>query len=149
MENCFICLNMCKDRVCPTCNCYAHFKCWVKYTRSTSTEDKSFSKCPICKIQIEYHKSVTRKDTKKERIGNEIETIKNLLLKCNTCNNLEERMEIVLTIFNYYDHNRIALNHSKALSDIVSKKLHEFYITHNWRSANFYHLRLFGTHISR
>jgi len=76
-ESCFICLEETSERVCNTCRCYAHKKCFYEYInknfkiigeieRNNSYIDLSIYGeifCPICKIKLKHNKPLTRNDT--------------------------------------------------------------------------------------
>jgi hypothetical protein len=73
--DCFICLNDTRNKVCSTCNCFCHPKCWGKYVKEKTDvvtyiypkkimmKYHLYVKCPICKTQIGNVKPLTRSDT--------------------------------------------------------------------------------------
>ena len=75
---CFVCLDYTCNKVCGTCECYAHPKCWGQYIKNNielSTyifnnfyEVISKINCPICKTINNNSRRLTRNDTILSRI---------------------------------------------------------------------------------
>ena len=74
-RDCFVCLSKSTNKICTTCKCYAHSKCWGEYLQNTTCVVTSVyedsieiytpynSKCPHCRSNIKNVKPTTRSDT--------------------------------------------------------------------------------------
>lgn len=151
-NNCFICLNSCTNKVCPTCTCVAHPKCWGKYvnneyyTYSTIINAQLVVitpydlECPICKSDILYTKPLTRSAA---RDGEErfIKMFMYSYFKAlSTIQNPNYAEEYLTFILKFIIPRRKFWIDNKNLVNIVKSALHDMSW---WNMSNFYHLEIF------
>lgn len=149
---CFICLDFSPNKVCNTCECYAHPKCWGKYLESnikfsTFIFDSSYSvvskiSCPICKTANINPKRLTRSDTVMSRL-----TILNLdiMMYFEILNDENENI-IYDNIFKIVAKNKDLLKRSESLDNFVKKRLNGLYHD-GWKQANIHYLKIYGEQV--
>ena len=150
---CFICLDYTPNKVCGTCECYAHPKCWGKYIQNNieiSTlifnnfyEIISRINCPICKTINNNAKLLTRNDTILPRMAMlNLEIIFNLEIVTNDNEDI-----IYDNIFKIIDENKNLIKKCESLDNFVQKKLINLY-NDGWKKANIHHLKIYGKQIT-
>ena len=160
-NSCFLCLEKCKQKICPNCECYCHSKCYGRYLHAKThiytivLHDNKIRlstpysvMCPQCRKQIYNVKPITRSNTKLGRKMLIIKTIKNTF--SNVSLNTHSKQEIV-SKFRYLC-SKILLLKEIIFEDlrfvkIISEKLTELYYDFDWKCANIYHILLYGIHI--
>lgn len=158
-RDCFLCLDTTKNKVCTTCECYAHYSCWGKYVNNytnviTYIYDEEiiitvplYIKCPQCSGDIGNLKPITRSDT---RFGRR--TI--LRLRCQHMfeaaempENVSKRFAIFRNIFEIIAQNKNLLRGGRSLKNMIKLKLLVLHNSGEWKFANFYYLKIFGKQI--
>lgn len=156
MSNCFVCLNKCKNKICPTCQCFAHPKCWGEYLQH-STDVVTYiypthiiistpfnTVCPQCKSKINTVKSTTRSETAYARKTAVISTYKNMLYYIDLVENQEERNELLKISWSFFQENKNLILADEELTKILQEKLAQLYTFYDWSSANLYYFNIFG-----
>ena len=157
MENnrCFVCLNKSCNKVCSTCKCFAHPKCWGNYlknicgtTRPVYNEpgliiiDIPYSvSCPQCRNNIFNVKPVTRSDTKFARYELLLENLDTMIDTINNCSNIADKDDILRDIFDTVIKNKKFILHEPKLVKVFNEKLKELYMC-NWYPSNLYYYML-------
>ena len=128
-NTCFLCLDIANNKVCKTCKCYAHAKCWGEYLHDQSriitlVYDTYCSilsplsvKCPSCRGKIKNVKPLTRSDTKSGRNFALHVKIEQTVDDLSTTNDIYKKKEMISNLFN------ILLNNITLHSDNPSYKL--------------------------
>ena len=159
MPNCFVCLNECRRKVCPRCECYAHSKCWGQYLKSSTGPRTEIAPdrvviytpwsaaCPQCRGRIMNVKPTTRSDT---IIGRKIATIidyTSFLTALDYEMDRDERYELYTTVLDAMITNKTVVRKNKVLSSMLKSRLRNLYTEDGWLAANIYHHNLFGVQI--
>ena len=161
MQTCFVCLEACNTRVCSTCKCYAHSKCWGKYVQSRAkshtvvTADKVIlftpwsAECPQCRGRIVNVKPVTRSDTDLGRymvIALDYYSFLAALEEIE-CDDVEGRFTLYSTLLSAMIKHKAIIRSDDDITCILKNELRVMYKQDNWAAANLYHMQLFGTQI--
>jgi len=159
MADCFICLNKSTNRVCSTCKCFAHPKCWGEYLQN-STEVYTYVfpnqvvistplglQCPQCRQNINNIKPITRSDTIFARSIVIVNNYNNILLAADLLSTFEEKWDIFDILFDGLLENKGLIVKEAEYLTVLSNKLKELYTLYDWKKANLYHLELIGTQI--
>ena len=156
MSNCFVCLNKCKNKICPTCQCFAHPKCWGEYLQHSTDVityiypthiiiSTPFSTvCPQCKSNINTVKSTTRSETVFARKTAVISYYKNMLYHIDLATNHEERNSLLKVSWGFFQEQKNLILADKELTKILKEKLVQLYTFYDWDSANLYYFNIFG-----
>lgn len=157
MSKCFLCLEKASRKICPTCKCCAHDKCWGEYlqnkvkTRTYFSEEKVIVispwsvACPQCRGPILNVKPVTRSDTS---LGRKIAIVLDYISFLEALdNNSEDKYELYIKLLKVMLENRSIVLDNKILCAKLKLRLSELYINEHWKPANLYHHRLFGIQI--
>ena len=156
-----MCLEKCSNRICPTCRCYAHKKCWGKYLQnSTGTHTEVDvdtvivftpwnARCPQCRGRINNVKPVTRSDT---HLGRTLSIIINYcsflsMIEEEEYDSREEKFALYSKLLNIMLEHKAIIRANDALSTIWKNKLYRLYTEENWTAANIYHYDLFKEQI--
>lgn len=154
-DKCFMCLNNTSNKICSTCNCFCHPKCWGKYLQNITTITTIIypnhcsimvpysTECPICKKDIGNVKSLTRNDTYIGRKQYFTMNIRNTLLHIKLSPDIETKEKLAKLIFNLIIDNKKMMKDC-GLENVVKDLLNHLYHNKNWTPANIYHLRIFG-----
>ena len=133
-DNCFVCLEKCKNRICSTCSCRAHKKCLGKYIKASDRNQTP--KCPVCKNELEkYKRPTTRLSTEKNRWNEFKETIRYLLFHIERADSQNER-QIAKIMFDFtYENRYLVKKKSKKLLDTIVHRLKYLYTENRWGYA--------------
>jgi hypothetical protein len=155
-NNCFVCLENTKNKVCHICNCYAHPKCFGKYINknliieiitSRLRDNKYFIDahvhCPICKTISNNNRRITRDATAHGRLIILFHDIGAWLDLVNENNKDNIYEEVYKTILNHKE----LIYKDKDLYLLVKDRLKEQYYEDNWKNANMYYYQLYGEQI--
>jgi hypothetical protein len=106
-----------------------------------------YAKCPQCSGDIANVKSVTRSDT---RFGRQTF----LRIRCqymfayaDSTADIFKRSAIFRNIFETISHNKNLFRSGSAFKKMIKIKLISLHNSGHWKSANFYHLKIFGKQI--
>jgi hypothetical protein len=106
-----------------------------------------YAKCPQCSGDIANVKSVTRSDT---RFGRQTF----LRIRCqymfayaDSTADIVKRSAIFRNIFETISHNKNLFRAGSAFRKMIKIKLISLHNSGHWKSANFYHLKIFGKQI--
>ena len=158
-RDCFVCLNNTKNKVCTTCECYAHYSCWGKYLKNftnvkTYISDQEmlitvplYAKCPQCNGYIGNLKPTTRSDT---RFGRQIILrliCQDMMYDAEMTQDRIKRTSIFRKMFEMIACNKILLRRAQIFKNMIRTKLLFLYDSGEWKSANFYYLKIFGKQI--
>ena len=158
-SDCFVCLNSTKNKVCTTCECYAHYHCWGKYLKNYTNvityiyEQQIlitvplYAKCPQCSGNIANVKVVTRSDTRFGRRNFLRIRCQNMFAYADSTGDLVKRSAIFRNIFETISHNKNLLRGGGEFRKMIRIKLISLHNSGDWESANFYHLKIFGKQI--
>lgn len=157
-SNCFVCLKSTRNRVCRTCRCSAHPRCWGEYVNKSSlvltylfpskvlvTSPLSV-KCPECRGRISTVKPVTRSDTAFARYVALISEYITILDELAMAGNSQMRDELLHELFRDLVSNHQLLK-GTSINEAVRQRLIDLYRDQNWKAANLYYLSLFGSQI--
>lgn len=162
MSNCFVCLSKTTNRVCPTCQCYAHPSCWGNYLKSIdklvilSNDDmlamlfKNSHECPICKTELKAMPNVTRKRTEKFRLTCAyIDMVDGIQYadEDNLC--CHEKSERYHTLMRTFKRAKRFIKKDQNAVKQIKQELSRLYYNEGWKPANHYHMDLFGKQISK
>ena len=156
MSICFLCLNKCTNKICPTCQCFAHPKCWGEYLQH-NTDIVTYiyptyiiistpfnTECPQCRGDINTVKSTTRSETAFARKTAVISHYKNMLYQIELATNLEERNKLLKDTCEYFQEQKNLIRADEELTKILQEKLVQLFINYKWNDANIYYLNMFG-----
>jgi len=158
-ESCFICLEETTERICSTCKCYAHQKCFYKYVNknfkiSGEIEYSNTSimlsvggdlYCPICNIKLKYNKPLTRNDTFYFRNIFLIDSLDYFFIKIITENNTYILEEYLNKICKLLIRNKNIVKKDKILSYAIKKNLSQ--LKDCWKPSNIYYYQIFDKQI--
>lgn len=158
-ENCFLCLNNTKNKICPRCSCSACPGCWGKYLMETTDVFTIIypnkcsilmpytTVCPVCKERIKNIKPLTRSDTLFGRQQAFMINIRDILFSLDATIDPLERREIIRKFFNMVVDNKVIVLKNTSFTNIIKNRLEYIYKEENFVEANIFHLRLFGSQI--
>ena len=158
-RDCFLCLNTTKNKVCTTCECYAHHRCWGKYLKNythvtTYIYEQEilitvplYAKCPQCSGSIGNVKPITRSDTRFGRRTFLRLTCQNMFEDAEMAQDTTSRVAIFRNIFEIISQNKNLLRGGSSFKKMVKTKLIVLHCSGEWDLANFYHLKIFGKQI--
>lgn len=159
-HDCFVCLNKAKNKVCSSCECYAHPGCWGEYLkRSTDVytyvypervivSTPFYARCPQCRGDIGNVKPTTRKDTQFARRTSLITQFRNQLFAIEMAGSNEEKTILFSDIFDIVVQNKTLLKDEDRFNKMLKNKLKFLYENDGWQPANLYHHSIFGDQIS-
>ena len=144
-DKCFLCLNNTSNKICRTCNCFCHPKCWGEYLQNITNPIMILDsiKCPICKKDIINVKSLTRNDTYILRKHYFKMKIIVMLVDIKILTDIENKIKLANSLFNFIIYNKKIMKDC-GLEKFVKDRLNHLYYYNNWTAANIYHLRIFG-----
>lgn len=159
-NKCFVCLEKSNNKVCKSCNCYAHKSCWAKYVNSThnvevysSIDDPTVFvvstnklKCPQCRKKININNTITRSKTNPARNLFIIKSIIDFTNELETIKTSEERKDIIKRIFRFVKTNKVFLKKMDVL-DFFQHQLEQLY-REGLNYVNLYYYEIFGKQIS-
>ena len=158
-RDCFVCLSKSTNKICKTCKCYAHFKCWGEYLQNTTcvvttVYDDSVeiytpynSKCPQCRSNIKNVKPTTRSDTDYPRMCLFIMTYKNLLILISETKSKTKKFILYKKLFDSIIDNSKLVKNDFLFKENISQNLRSLY-EDGWKPANLYHRVIFGKQIT-
>ena len=158
-RDCFLCLDNTKNKVCTTCECYAHHGCWGKYLKNYTYvttyiyEEEIiitvplYAKCPQCSGSIANVKPITRSDTRFGRRTLLRLRCKNMFEAAEMPQHLSIRFAIFRNIFETIAQNKNLLRGGSIFKNMIKTKLLVLHNSGDWKFANFYHLKIFGKQI--
>jgi hypothetical protein len=158
-NNCFVCLNKTKNKVCMTCKCYAHPGCWGEYLKNTThvftlmypdrvvMSTPLYAKCPQCRGSIGTVKSITRSDTNFTRRASLIESCMNFINCIEMAELTDDKISFYRNLFNLFIDNKSILNKEVDFIQVLKSKLYELYYISKWEPANMYYYTLFGNQL--
>jgi len=153
--NCFVCLTKTRNKICASCECYAHPKCFGEYLQHfTEVETYIFPDhvilntpltvpCPQCRGDIPNIKPITRADTRLARSAAITTGYKNILFKLEMSEDRAERHRLLSMVFDVLVKNRFLFKNEESFCRMVRSKLCNLYAA-GWEPANLYHHSLFG-----
>lgn len=159
-DNCFICLENAKNKVCDRCNCYAHHKCWKEYVMNNTTITVNFDQddsginhyeesllCPVCKKERTTFSRLTRSKTFGLRF---IKFSIDILARLMNIDNLEhlsaEDEDIIYKVLNLISKNKNLMSIDPVYNEMIKGMLNDLY-KKDYKMANLYHYDIFGTQI--
>ena len=157
-NNCFLCLNYSRNKVCTKCECYAHPACWGRYLKTTSvviscvTNDGCSlmspwsTDCPLCKRPITATKALTRSDTFYTRKKGLLIYATNMLIQVNQTEDMVGKLAIAKVFYDLIVDHRWIVGDAN-INGLVKESLRTFHTNEKWKEANLYHLRIFGNQI--
>ena len=160
MPTCFVCLNPARRKVCTTCKCYAHNKCWGQYLQSVTNIRTVVDqgrilivspysiRCPQCRGRLSEVRAITRSDT---NLGRNVALSMNyaiFLTALDLAENDEEKHILYKEMLEIMTANKLCVRNSDQLTSLLKSKLKILYIDDDWEPANLYHHLLFGTQIA-
>ena len=160
MTNCIICLEKTKNRICHSCKCYAHPKCYGKYLQKTTKIKIVLHKykvrmytpmgilCPQCRGVIFNVKRVTRSDTYFCRAAGMIKEFQYFLEISEQTSTKKDKELIASIIFSNILRHKFLLQENSKFFSIFRRKLEKLYKENKWKPANIYYYQLFGKQIS-
>lgn len=137
---CCICLDTTRNKVCTTCNCYAHPSCWgkflKKYTKRVTlvSDDTVYLvsslhvKCPQCRQKIKSLKPLTRSDTLHSRVTWFNTVVSNHVEMLNISDTMQEKEYIHKIIVKFIVRNKHLLKSRDSLDKMVKKYLRCLYV---------------------
>ena len=157
MDCCFICLINTTERICDTCKCYAHKKCFYQYIKNNSRVFANITKihnyleldignkldCPVCKNELNYVKRLTRNDTYMFRIECIIYVLNHYLKQINDVEDMNTMENILENICKIIIEHKTTIKGDKRILPIIKKLLKVSMCP----SANLYHFEIFGEQI--
>jgi hypothetical protein len=158
-RECFVCLNTTKNKVCTTCECYAHYHCWGKFLKNYTNvityiyEEEIlitvplYVNCPQCNRDIANVKPVTRSDTRFGRRTFLRIRCQNMFDYANLTEDLVKKSAIFKNIFETIFDNKNLLRKGSSFRNMIKNKLISLQNSGDWKFANFYHLKIFGKQI--
>lgn len=159
-HNCFVCLNTAKNKICNTCECYAHPACWGEYLKNSTdvltyiypsrvvVSTPFYARCPQCRGDIGNVKPTTRADTKFARRASLVTEFRNMIFDVEMVLTVEDRSAIFTKIFEIVVRNKELLKGERKFSEMLKRKLEYLYKNDEWQNANLYHQQIFGMQIS-
>ncbi len=159
-NSCFICLNHSNNKVCQTCNCYAHSSCWGKYLSHTNDDIYCLVEpnglmllcnysipCPICKTHINQLPPLTRSRTQEFRLYNSILEVSDIISNMNDNIMSRERLENLHRLFKCFKKIKTFINSNSEISTVIKNNLRQLYHQEDWKIANQYYMELFEEQI--
>jgi len=158
-RDCFLCLDTTKNKVCTTCQCYAHHSCWGKYLNNYTNvithiyEEEIiitvplYAKCPQCSGSIANIKPITRSDTRFGRRTVLRVRCQHMFEAAEIPENLSIKFAIFRNIFEIIAQNKNLLRNGRSLKNMIKTKLLLLHNSSEWKFANFYYLKIFGKQI--
>lgn len=159
-HECFVCMNKAKNKICSTCECYAHPSCWGEYLKSSTdvftyiypgtvvVSTPFYAKCPQCRGDIGNVKPTTRNDTHFARRASLVTQFRNQLFAVEMAGNDEERAGILRNMFDTIAQHKDLLENEKRIKEMLQNKLRDLYDYNKWYPANLYYRKLFGQQIA-
>lgn len=157
---CFICLNPSNNKVCQTCNCYAHSSCWGKYLRHTNEDIYYLVKpkglmllcnysipCPICKTDTNQLLPLTRSRTQEFRLYSSILEVSDIISNMNNNITSHERLDNLHRLFKCFKKIKTFINSNSEISTVIKNNLRQLYHQEDWKIANQYYMELFEEQI--
>ena len=147
-DSCFVCLKNTTHRVCKTCKCVAHRKCWASFLRNTNKFE-----CPGCRTSLEEVAPVaptrvyyTRSTTSRDQV---ITTLSAMLTKYMrggsvTLQEAEEIFDFVVANKRVFQRNDVF-----KFRKIASDKLCQLKKETPKFDADKYHQLMFGVKLGR
>ena len=135
MNCCFVCLENCNNKICPTCNCYAHHNCWSKYLKNKTktyieiTEENIsmntplYIQCPQCRQNINKLKPVTRSDTYIIRYVIFMEVLNNFLFSIHFMETKNQQQQMFKIISKMILENKNLFTRDRELKKLIKKTL--------------------------
>lgn len=142
---CTICLDNCRNKVCNTCNCYAHYRCWGKYLQNKTinyaaiVEDDIFMctpvsiECPQCRQTIINLKPVTRSDTYAIRYLSFIINLNFCLDTIYIVEDKNDKKDMFKTAIKIIKYNKNLLSKDYAFKKIVKKEMDKINNKYNFK----------------
>ena len=158
-HDCFVCLSNCTNKVCTTCKCYAHARCWGSYLKNYTDvltyiyhgriiiNTPLYTNCPQCRSKIFNVKPTTRSDTVFGRKFSLATQFRNMLFAVEITPDIDTKLSIFSNIFNIIARNKNLIRNEFQFKNIIKKKLRFLYMVKSWKPANLYHLKIFGKQI--
>jgi hypothetical protein len=146
-HDCFVCLNKAKDKICSTCECYAHPGCWGEYLKNSTdvftyiypgriiVSTPFYAKCPQCRGDIGNVKPITRSDTHFARRVSLITQFRNMLFSIEMSQNNEEKEAIFSDIFETIITNKDLIKNEEKFNIMLRKKLKFLYEYDGWETT--------------
>lgn len=159
MSSCFVCLDKSCTKICPTCECYAHAKCWGEYLKSSTKVRTYFlpgriivstpyaTRCPQCRGRILNVKPVTRSDTDLGRRVAVVVDYAGLLSAFEEAETKEEEIFFLTTAFDMLIANKAIVCRNDLFMNMLKARLRSLYEENGWIAANLYHRQFFGTQL--
>jgi UDP-N-acetylenolpyruvoylglucosamine reductase len=145
-HDCFVCLSKAKNKVCNTCECYAHPRCWGKYLEETSNV-LTYIYQERCRGNIRNVKTVTRSNTKFARRTCFARQLNRMLVEVEILQDNDQREVIFSNIFKIISRNKILIRGDERFKNIIRENLIFLYKEQKWKSANLYYHKIFGEQI--
>ena len=126
VNNCFLCLQICRTRRCKTCSLVCHNICWVNFKNKSGNPDS----CPQCRklLDIKLHNTRTKILNNKE--------FSFIIRKCLEVNRLSPNSTVkvaqVIKLYTTIAENTWFLDNNQIFNDVARKKLLSFIYDEGW-----------------
>ena len=126
VNNCFLCLKICKTRRCKTCLLVSHNTCWINFKNKCETSDN----CPQCRtlLNTKLHNTRSKQLDKKGFIS--------IISKCIQLNRTSTssfvKIKQTIKIYTVISENKWFLDSNKEFNDVAKNKLLSFIHENNW-----------------
>ena len=160
-NKCFVCLEKSNNKVCKSCNCYAHASCWAKYVKSKNKLEVYSSldtpdvimlsvdklTCPQCRKKINVNNTITRSKTNGARWLFIMKSIIDFTDEMELIQTLEDKKDLIRRIFKFVKMNKKILNKLDVL-DFFRNQLERLYCD-GFKNVNMYYYEIFGKQIEK
>jgi hypothetical protein len=153
-NNCFVCLENTKNKICDRCECYAHNKCYHEYIKTNLKikvnvinnkiiNTSSNVICPICKYKILNPIRLTRNNTS---------YLRSVVLDLTAISYFEDmnddnKYEVYNKIMKIFIENKELIMKDITINNFVRDNLKIAYEYDYIEAANICHYQLFGCQI--
>jgi len=152
---CFVCLENCSNRICKTCSCTAHPKCWGEYLKNQRdvypiidiVGDLNIfvteTNCPVCK-SISSEKALTRSEIFSSKLKYLQDIVYYYFYSVDLETLTDENLLSYHDFFKFLITEKKYVNCDKGMYELLRIELEFLYFYHDWKPANIYHYQLFG-----
>jgi len=126
VNNCFLCLQICRTRRCKTCSVVCHNTCWYNFKNKSDTPDN----CPQCRnlLDTKLHNTRVKILNKKEFTA----IIGECLEVSRMSSNRVVKIAQAIKIYTIIAENMWFLESNQHFNDVAKNKLLSFIQDSNW-----------------